>query len=155
MVPEDVQNSATLQTASPPGLSVADMSRRATEAAAQSKRARITLTRYIGPAAELPLGAPPDFTRLSDRVRNADVDAQPELRLARAQESVAAANAALAGAAKLPDWSAEVSYAVRGSPYSNMISLMFSIDLPWSPGTRQEREQRVLGQCPVPREARE
>ena len=119
---------------------VVELRNRATEAAAQSKRARITLTRYIGPAAELPLGAPPDFTRLSDRVRNADVEAQPELRLARAQESVAAANAALAGAAKLPDWSAEVSYAVRGSPYSNMISLMFSIDLPWSPGTRQERE---------------
>jgi outer membrane protein TolC len=120
---------------------VVELRNRATEAAAQSKRARITLTRYIGPAAELPLGAPPDFTRLPDRARYADVDAQPELRLARAQESVAAANAALAGAAKLPDWSAEVSYAVRGSPYSNMISLMFSIDLPWSPGTRQEREQ--------------
>jgi len=119
---------------------VVELRNRATEAAAQSKRARITLTRYIGPAAELPLGAPPDFMRLPDRVRYADVDAQPELRLARAQESVAAANAALAGAAKLPDWSAEVSYAVRGSPYSNMISLMFSIDLPWSPGTRQERE---------------
>ncbi len=42
--------------------------------------------------------------------------------------------------AKKPDWSAELSYAVRGSPYSNMVSLMFTIDLPWSPGTRQDRE---------------
>ena len=115
---------------------------RATEAAAQAKRARIMLARYIGPAAERPLGDAPDFSRLPDAVRLADVDAQPELRLARAQESVAAAEAALAGAAKRPDWSAEVSYAVRGSPYSNMVSLMFSIDLPWSAGTRQDRDAR-------------
>ena len=119
---------------------VVELRNRATEAAAQSKRARITLARYIGAAAQMPLGDPPDFARLPDQVRYADVDAQPELRLARAQESIAAANAAVAGAARLPDWSVEVSYAVRGSPYSNMVSLMFSIDLPWSPGTRQERE---------------
>jgi outer membrane protein TolC len=75
-----------------------------------------------------------------DDARLADVDAQPELKLARAQESIAATEAELAGAARLPDWSAEVSYAFRGSPYSNMVSLMFSIDLPWSPGTRQDRE---------------
>ena len=97
------------------------------------------LARYIGPAAERPLGDAPDFTRLPDAVHLADVDAHAELRLARAQESVAAAEAALAGAARRPDWSAEVSYAVRGSPYSNMVSLMFSIDLPWSAGTRQDR----------------
>ena len=119
---------------------VVELSNRATEAAAQAKRARIMLARYIGPAAERPLGDAPDLARLPDAVRLADVDAQPELRLARAQESVAAAEAALAGAAKRPDWSAEISYAVRGSPYSNMISLMFSIDLPWSAGTRQDRE---------------
>ena len=92
------------------------------------------------PAAERPLGDAPDVARLPEAARLADVDAQPELRLAKAQESVAAAEAALAGAAKRPDWSAEISYAVRGSPYSNMVSLMFSIDLPWSAGTRQDRE---------------
>ena len=69
-----------------------------------------------------------------------DVDAQPEIRLARAQEAIAATEADLARASKLPDWSAELTYAVRGSPYSNMVSLMVSIDLPWSPGTRQDRE---------------
>ncbi len=119
---------------------VVELRNRATEAAAQAKRARIVLARYIGPAAERPLGDAPDFARLPDALRLADVDAQPELRLARAQESVAAAEAALAGAAKRPDWSAEISYAFRGSPYSNMVSLMFSIDLPWSAGTRQDRE---------------
>ena len=119
---------------------VIELGNRATDAAAQSKRARIALARYAGGAADRPLGDAPDFDRLPEAARLADVDAQPELKLARAQESVAAASAALAGAAKLPDWSAEVSYAFRGSPYSNMVSLMFTIDLPWSRGTRQDRE---------------
>ena len=119
---------------------VIELLNRATDAAAQSKRARIALVRYAGGAADRPLGDAPDFDRLPEAARLADVDAQPELKLARAQESVAAASAALAGAAKLPDWSAEVSYAFRGSPYSNMVSLMFTIDLPWSRGTRQDRE---------------
>jgi outer membrane protein TolC len=98
------------------------------------------LARYAGAAADRPLGDAPDFDRLPESARLVDVDAQPELKLARAQESAAAASAALAGAAKMPDWSAEVSYAFRGSPYSNMVSLMFTIDLPWSRGTRQDRE---------------
>ena len=74
------------------------------------------------------------------RGRLADVDAQPDVRLAVAREAIAATEADLARAAKKPDWSAELTYAVRGSPYSNMVSLMVSIDLPWSPGTRQDRE---------------
>jgi outer membrane protein TolC len=119
---------------------IVELRNRATDAAAQSKRARIMLTRYVGGAAERPLGDIPDFARLPESLHLADVDAQPELRIARAQEAIAAADAALAREAKSPDWSAEVSYAFRGSPYSNMVSLMFSIDLPWSQGTRQDRE---------------
>ena len=120
---------------------VVDLRNRATEAAAQSRRAKITLARYIGAAeADRPPGDAPDIARLPDDKRLADVDLQPELRLAQAQEAVAAADAEIARASKLPDWSVEASYAVRGSPYSNMVSVMFSIDLPWSPGTRQDRE---------------
>ena len=119
---------------------VIELRNRATDAATQSKRTRIMLARYAGAAADRPLGDAPDFDRLPESARLVDVDAQPELKLARAQESAAAASAALAGAAKMPDWSAEVSYAFRGSPYSNMVSLMFTIDLPWSRGTRQDRE---------------
>ncbi len=119
---------------------VVELRNRATESAAQTRRARIMLARYIGADAERPPGEAPDIARLPDEARLADIDAQPELMLARAQESVAATDANLAGVARLPDWSAEVSYAFRGPGYSNMVSLMFSIDLPWSPGTRQERE---------------
>jgi outer membrane protein TolC len=117
-----------------------ELRNRATEAAAQTRRAQIALARWVGGDAERPPGEAPDLARLPDDARLADLDSQPEVRLAQAQESVAATEAELAGQAKKPDWSAEVSYAVRGSPYSNMVSLMFTIDLPWSPGTRQDRE---------------
>ena len=136
---------------------VLELRNRATEAAMQAKRARIALARYIGADAERPLGEAPDVARLPfDPARLADIEAQPEIRLARAQESVAAAESDIARAAKLPDWSAEVSYAVRGPTYANMVSLMFSIDLPWSPGTRQEREYAAkLKEHDAAREMRE
>jgi outer membrane protein TolC len=91
-----------------------------------------------------------------DPARLADVEAQPEIRLARAQESIAATEADIARASKQPDWSAEVTYAVRGPTYANMVSLMFSIDLPWSTGTRQEREHAArLRELDAAREMRE
>lgn len=117
-----------------------DLSNRATDAAAQTRRAGIALARYVGDAALRPQGDAPDFARLPEAARLADVDRQPELRLARAQTSIAETESAIARAAKTPDWSAEVAYAYRGAPYANMVSVMFTIDLPWSQGTRQDRE---------------
>ena len=118
-----------------------ELRNRATETAALSRRASIALARYIGADAERPPGEAPDLARLAfDPAHLPDPELQADLRVAQAQETLAANDADLARAAKLPDWSAELSYAVRGSPYSNMISLMFSIDLPWSAGSRQDRE---------------
>ena len=136
---------------------VLELANRATEAALASKRARIALARYIGADADRPVGEAPDVARLPfDPARLADVEAQPEIRLARAQESIAATEADIARASKQPDWSAEVTYAVRGPTYANMVSLMFSIDLPWSTGTRQEREHAArLKELDAAREMRE
>ena len=118
-----------------------ELRNRATDASAQSRRASIALARYIGAEAERPPGEAPDMTRLPfDVAALPDPELQPDVRLAQAQETIARTDAELARASKIPDWSAEVSYAVRGSAYSNMISLMVSIDLPWSQGTRQDRE---------------
>ena len=118
-----------------------ELRNRATEAAAQSRRASIALARFIGAEAERPPGEAPDMSRLPfDVAAPPDPELQADVRLAQAQETIARTDAELARAAKSPDWSAELSYAVRGSAYSNMISLMVSIDLPWSQGTRQDRE---------------
>jgi outer membrane protein TolC len=118
-----------------------DLRNRATDATAQARRASIALARFIGAEAERPPGEAPDMSRLPfDVAALPDPELQPDVRLAQAQETIARTDAELARAAKTPDWSAELSYAFRGSAYSNMISLMVSIDLPWSPGSRQDRE---------------
>jgi len=118
-----------------------DLRNRATDAAAQSRRAAIALARFIGADAVRPPGDAPDMNRLPfDAASLANTELQPEVRVAQAQETLARTDAELARAAKAPDWSAELSYAFRGSPYSNMVSLMVAIDLPWSQGTRQDRE---------------
>jgi len=134
-----------------------ELANRATEAALASKRARITLARYIGPDSDRPPGAAPDVAHLPfDAERLSAPESQPELRLAQAQEAAAATDADIARASKLPDWSAELSYAVRGPTYANMVSLMFAIDLPWSPGTRQEREHAArLKELDAARQMRE
>jgi outer membrane protein TolC len=120
---------------------IVELRNRATEAATTTKRARIALARYVGADAQRTPGAAPDTARLPfDPATLAAVDLQPESRLALAQEAVAAADADIARAAKQADWSAELSYGVRGPGYPNMVSLMFSLDLPWSAGTRQDRE---------------
>ncbi len=121
---------------------ILELRNRALEAELASERARLALARYVGPAAaDRPLGEPPDLARLPRESQALlDVDAQPEVRLAEAQAAVLDAESGLARAARLPDWSAELSYGIRGSDYSNMLTLMVRVDLPWSPGTRQDRE---------------
>jgi outer membrane protein TolC len=69
-----------------------------------------------------------------------DVARQPELRLAHAQEALLDTEADLARAGRVPDWSAELTYGIRKAEFGNMVSLMVRVDLPWSPGTRQDRE---------------
>jgi hypothetical protein len=106
-----------------------------------ARRARAALARYVGPDADRPLGELPDLSRLPyDVQRLADTDAQPEVRAAEAQEALLTTESRLAAAMRNPDWSAELSYGVRGYGNADMVTLMFRIDLPWSPGTRQDKE---------------
>jgi len=118
-----------------------ELKNRQTEALTQRSRAIVALGRYVGALADRPLGDAPDLARIPlDAVTLADIDRQPELRLAQAQEDVAAAESEIARAAKLADWSAELSYGIRGSGFPNMLTLMVRVDLPWSASTRQDRE---------------
>lgn len=121
---------------------IVELANRATDATLASERARLALARYVGADADRPLASPPDVLVLPNQLALlTDVERQPELRLAEAEIAVLAAEADLAGAARSPDWSAELTYGIRKPEYGNMISLMVRVDLPWSPGTRQDREQ--------------
>ena len=67
---------------------VIELANRATEAKAQTRRARIALARYLGADAERSLGDAPDLARLPAAVAElTDVDAQAEVRAAHAQEA--------------------------------------------------------------------
>jgi len=80
--------------------------------------------------------------------RDADVAALPEhdlhniahLRALAGQVDVADAEVDVAEQNRSPNWSWEVSYAVRGPAYSNMISIGVSVPLPVFRGERQDRE---------------
>lgn len=121
--------------------SVIELSNRAVEKALETRRAKVALTRFLAADADRPLGELPDLARLPFDTRTlADTDMQPEVRALQAQEALLATEGDLARAARLPDWSAELSYGVRGSGFANMVTLMVRVDLPWSPGTRQDKE---------------
>ena len=119
-----------------------ELENRATEAALAAERARLALARYVGAGeADRPLASAPDVLALPDApARLVDVERQPEVLLAQAQETVLSVEADVARAGRLPDWSAELTYGIRGADFGNMVSLMVRVDLPWSPGTRQDRE---------------
>jgi outer membrane protein TolC len=132
---------------------VVDLKNRRTENGVAVKRARIALARLIGTDADRPLGDAPDLSRLPPTVADvADGDDLPEVRAARAQETVAAADADLAAADYWPDWKVELTYAWRGrSPliilpfqpivggtqYAQLITLEVTVDLPLFTSTRQ------------------
>lgn len=119
-----------------------ELANRLAEAELGVERARTALARYLGADADRPLADAPRFDELPAAARgDTGVAGQPDIRLARAQEAVLDAEAALAGTAKLVDWSAELSYGIRGPDFPNMVSLMVRVDLPWSPSTRQDRIQ--------------
>ena len=137
---------------------ILELRNRALEAELASERARLALVRYLGEgAAERPLADLPDIATLPWATQAlVDVSAQPEVRLVEAQAAVLDTESELARAARVPDWSAELSYGIRGSDYSNMLSLMVRVDLPWSPGTRQDREYAAkLKERDAAREMRE
>jgi outer membrane protein TolC len=104
--------------------------------------ARTRLARWIGTAAEQPLGPPPsiDKVHLDAATVETQLEHHPDVATMLAQEAVAQAEADIAQANKRADWSVELMYSQRGPAYSNMISLNVSIPLQLGQKDRQERE---------------
>ncbi len=106
------------------------------------KRAVVQLAQFIGPDAERPVGAAPDVSKLPRPVESllASLDSHPTLAVYEARESAAKSDIALAQSMKKPDWGVEVSYGQRSPYFSNLVSVMFSVDLPVLSGNRQDRD---------------
>ncbi len=104
--------------------------------------ARIRLARWVGDVADAPLDDKPpmETVRLDPSALELDLAHHPDVAVLSRQIEVATADARIAQADKKADWSVELSYAVRGPAYSNMVSLGFSVPLQWNQRTRQDRE---------------
>jgi len=102
--------------------------------------AHATLRRWLGPAADRPLGRHPDFSTL--RVPLARLDAEvdrlgPLLRWGPLENKADAA-VALARAGKHPNWSVSLMYGQR-IRLPDMLGIEVGVSLPLFPGNRQDR----------------
>jgi outer membrane protein TolC len=106
------------------------------------ERARYALAAWLREDASRPLAAPPDTGRFDHppTALLANLHEHPEQRIYAEREALARTDIALAANSKKSDWSLEVAYGQRGPAFSNMISVMVSIDLPWEAEKRQDRD---------------
>lgn len=104
--------------------------------------AKIALARWIGDAAQQPLGDKPavDTIRLDEATLDTQLNHHPELAVLARQEDIAVSEANLARANKKADWSVEVAVQKRGPGYSDMLSIGLSVPLQWDQKNRQDRE---------------
>ena len=107
-------------------------------------RARAMLAALVGEAGERPLGAPPNIDVLAHRPDVlVDVETHPAQRVFEQREALAESEVALAASTRKSDWSWEVSFGHREPRYSNMVSVMVTMDLPLSKRERQDRDVTV------------
>ena len=105
-------------------------------------RARAALAALVGDAAQRPLTAAPETGKLAHdpAVLLGGLDSHPSQRVYEQREAVAAAEVALASSTAKPDWGVEVSYGQRSPNFSNMLTVMVSVDLPIDRARRQDRD---------------
>lgn len=115
---------------------------RARELQARASAATIALARYIGDAAQRPLGPKPTIETLPvDRqTLESGLEHHPQIDALMKREAVTAADVKVAQANRKPDWSVQVMYGQRGSGFPDMISLGVSVPLQWDRPRRQDRE---------------
>ena len=119
---------------------IATLADRRAESDRKSQRAAALLARWVGTGAAGPAGKAPDVSTLPHHIidRELDVSLHPHIAVYAPLEAAAEAELKLAQVATKPDWSVELSYAQRGSAYSNMVSLMVRMDLPIFASRRQD-----------------
>ncbi|MBK8321928.1 MAG: TolC family protein [Betaproteobacteria bacterium] len=118
---------------------LAMLSDRRLEAERMARRAEARLSRWLGEDAKRIPAGEPDLDKLPRiAALTTDLENHPQLAMFAPMTAAADAEAKLAAVATKPDWSVELSYGARGSAYTNMVSLMFRMDLPVFAGSRQE-----------------
>jgi len=110
---------------------------RSDEFARDVAKARAELRRWVGERATEPLAGPPVLPTIDADALRSKLVAAPELRAFTPMREMAAAEAAEMDAERRGDWGWEFTYA-RRPRYDDMVSLMFSFELPWQGARRQQ-----------------
>lgn len=105
-------------------------------------RAGAALAAFVGEAAQRPLGAAPDIAKLAHNPAAliGNLETHPAQRVYEEREALASTEVAVAASSAKPDWGVEVSYGQRSPNYSNMLTVMVSVDLPIDRPKRQDRD---------------
>lgn len=121
-----------------PKQEAAEIADRRDELLGEIARSKAVLRRWLGTAGDAPLaGAPPVLQVDAEHLRG-HVHEHPDLAVFVPTIQMAQAEVHEAEAAKRPDWGVEVAYGRRGSAFSDMVSLQFTLDLPVFARTRQD-----------------
>jgi cobalt-zinc-cadmium efflux system outer membrane protein len=121
-----------------PKQEAADIADRRDELASEIAKSKATLRRWTGPAGDEPLAGDPPALALDSEHLRGHIHEHPELAVFVPMTQMAQAQVHEAEAAKRPDWGVELSYGRRGSAFSDMVSLQFTLDLPLFARTRQD-----------------
>jgi len=121
-----------------PRQEAAMLAERRDELEAQRAQTIAQLRRWVGEAASEPLAGelpawPTDSEWLQSRLHQ-----HPDFRAVDAMARMLDAEVREAESMKKPDWGVELAYQRRGPGYGDMVSVMFSVDLPLFPKSRQE-----------------
>lgn len=111
--------------------------------ASEYQQAHFDLARWLGQAiTQTELISPPNSTQthLAGMDLREHLLRHPDLQMLSQRIDLAKTEAELAEAAKSPDWTVSLSYAKRGSAFSDMMSLGLSVPLQLGQARRQDRE---------------
>lgn len=112
----------------------------AADASRAVSTSKIALARWVGDDADRGIaGAPPiDTIPLHKHTLDAQLAEHPEVLALERREELARAGAEVARADRRPDWSVEFMYSVRGTGYSNMVTLELTVPLQIRRANRQD-----------------
>jgi outer membrane protein TolC len=126
-----------------PRQEAAEIADRRDELTAEIAKSRAMLKRWVGAAGDEPLSGEPPAVTLDTAHLREHVHEHPDLAVFVPMTQMAQAEVHEAQAAKRPDWGVELEYGRRGSAFSDMVSLKFTLDLPLFPKTRQDPQVQV------------
>ena len=121
-----------------PDVEAAMIAERRDEVTREQETAKATLRRWIGPDGDAPLAGDPPQLPIARDVLTHRLHQHPELVVYGPMGQMLDAEVKEAEAMKKPDWAVELAYQRRDDDFGDMVSLMFTLDLPLFPGKRQE-----------------